>query len=110
VPHIRHLYKYLDTPLPRQKWFFFRDERGFLNMEASSLFEFLQCLRTLPSASLTYHQERGDFARWVETALGDRILADHLRKLAQRPLEGEVLRKALLQRVEAQYEELHTLR
>jgi hypothetical protein len=42
--------------------------------------------------------------------LGDRILADHLRKLAQRPLQGEALREALLQRVATHYEELRALR
>ena len=110
VPHIRHLYKYLDTPLPRHKRFHFRDEQGFLGLEAESLFEFLQCLRNLPIESLAYHQVRGDFAAWVDGALSDRVLADHLRKLGQRPLEGEGLRKALLQRVAAHYEELHASR
>jgi hypothetical protein len=110
VPHLRHLYKYLDTPMPEHRRFYFRDERGFLDVEAASLFEFLQRLRTLPNESLVYHQERGDFVRWVERALGDGILADHLRKLAQRPLAGEALRGALLQRVATHYEELHVLR
>jgi hypothetical protein len=110
VPHIRHLYKYLDTPLPKHKRFFFRDDRGFLDVEAASLFEFLQCLRRLPTSSLAYHQSRGDFARWADIALGDGILADHLHKLAQRPLAGEVLRQALLQRLETHYEELRSLR
>jgi len=110
VPHIRHLYKYLDTPLPKHKRFHFRDERHFLRVEAASLLEFLQCLRNLPHESLVYHQRRGDFARWVDTSLGDRILADHLRKLAQRSLVGEALREALLLRVSTHYEELLTLR
>jgi len=110
IPHVRHLYKYLDTPLPKHKRFYFRDNRGFLDVEAASLFEFLQCLRNLPNESLVYHQERGDFVKWVDTALGDGILADHLRKLAQRPFEGETLREALLQRVAMHYEELHALR
>jgi hypothetical protein len=110
VPHIRHLYKYLDAPLPQHKRFYFRDERGFLDLEAASLFEFWQCLSQLPVESLAYHQARGDFAAWADTALGDRVLADHLRKLAQRSLEGEALRAALLQRVATHYEELHALR
>jgi hypothetical protein len=38
------------------------------------------------------------------------VLADHLRKLAQRSLEGEALHEALLQRVATHYEELHALR
>jgi hydroxymethylpyrimidine pyrophosphatase-like HAD family hydrolase len=110
VPHIRHLYKYLDTPLPKHKRFHFRDDRHFLRVEAASLLELLQCLRTLPIESLAYHQARGDFARWVRSGLGDGILADHLRKLAQRSLEGEALREALVQRVAAHYEELHATR
>jgi hydroxymethylpyrimidine pyrophosphatase-like HAD family hydrolase len=107
VPHIRHLFKYLDTPLPAHKRFRFRDEQRFLDLEAASLFEFLQCLETLPIESLAYHQGRGDFAAWADSALGDRVLADHLRKLAQRSLEREALREALVQRVAAHYEELH---
>jgi hydroxymethylpyrimidine pyrophosphatase-like HAD family hydrolase len=110
VPHIRHLFKYLDSPLPAHKRFRFRDERGFLGFEAANLIEFLQCLETLPTESLVYHQARGDFATWTDSALGDRALADHLRKLARRPLEGETLREALVQRVAARYEELYASR
>jgi hypothetical protein len=109
VPHVRHLYKYLDTPLPRHKRFYFRDQQVFLGVEAASLSEFLHCLRDLPIEALAYHHIRGDFARWVDKALGDGMLADHLHKLAQRPLEGEALREALVQRVADHYEELHAL-
>jgi hydroxymethylpyrimidine pyrophosphatase-like HAD family hydrolase len=110
VPHVRHLYKYLETPLPAHKRFRFCDKHGFLHIESASLLEFLHCLRKVPLESLAYHQARGDFARWVGTSLGDAGLADHLRKLAQRPLEGEALRKALAQRVASHYEELQALR
>ncbi|MGD9317433.1 MAG: DUF5752 family protein, partial [Anaerolineae bacterium] len=110
VPHIRHLYKYLDTPLPKHKRFHFRDDQHFLGVEAASLLELLQCLRTLPVESLAYHQARGDFARWAKSGLGDGILADHLRKLAQRSLQSETLRQALVQRVASHYEELRASR
>jgi hypothetical protein len=109
IPHIRHLYKYLDKPLPRHKRFYFRDQQSFLGIEAANLLEFLHCLRDLPIESLVYHHTRGDFVRWVDGALGDGILANHLRKLAQRSLEGEALREALVQRVTAHYEELRIL-
>jgi hydroxymethylpyrimidine pyrophosphatase-like HAD family hydrolase/archaellum biogenesis ATPase FlaH len=107
VPHIRHLYKYLDTPLPKQKRFYFRDERGYLGLEAASLFEYLQLLSDLPVESLVYHQRRDDFAAWAEGALGDAELAAHLRKISHRQLTGETLRKALLQCVAAHYTEFH---
>ncbi|MBN1179370.1 MAG: HAD hydrolase family protein [Anaerolineae bacterium] len=110
VSHIRHLYKYLDTPLPRHKRFYFRDEKAYLGVEAATLYEFLHCLRTLPIESLAYHQVRGDFAAWVKGALGYNALSDHLRKLAQRQLTGEALRDALVQRVASHYEELCALR
>jgi hypothetical protein len=97
-------------PLPEDKRFYFRDEQGFLGLEAASLFEFLQCLRNLPIESLAYHQARGDFAAWADSTLGDRVLADHLRKLGQRSLAGEALREALVERVTAHYEELHASR
>ena len=107
VPHIRHLYKYLDSPLPRHKRFYFRDERGYLGLQAASLFEYLQLLSDLPVESLDYHQTRNDFAAWAEGALGDAELAAHLRKLAHRQLKGETLRTTLLQCVAAHYAMLH---
>jgi len=109
VPHIRHLHKYLDTPLPEHKRFYFHDKNGFLALEAASLFEFLQVIPALPIASLEYHQARGDFARWAEDALGDSVLSTHLRKLSHRQLSGEALRQALRQRVSTHYAELHAL-
>jgi len=71
IPHIRHLYKYLDSPLPAHKRFFFHDGRGYLGLEAASLFEFLQILPRVPLTSLAYHLARCDFATWVAGALGD---------------------------------------
>ncbi len=108
VPHIRHLYKYLDTPLPRHKRFYFRNGQAYIGKEVASLLEFLQLLPDLPIESLTYHQARGDFAAWVEGTLGDGELAAHLRKLAHRPLQGEALREAMVQRVSGHYLELQT--
>jgi len=110
IPHIRHLYKYFDTPLPAHKRFHFRDEQDFLGLEAASLFEFLQILPDLPMKSLVYHQARDDFAKWADGALGDEELAAHLRKLAHRQLQGEALREALLQRVANHHLELQALR
>jgi HAD superfamily hydrolase (TIGR01484 family) len=109
VPHIRHLHKYLDIPLPKHKRFYFHDKNGFLGLEAASLFEFLQAIPTLPIASLEYHQARGDFARWAEDALGDGVLSTHMRKLSHRQLSGEALRQAIRQRVSTHYAELHAL-
>lgn len=109
-PHIRHLFKYLDSPLPPWKRFWFRNGRGGVGAEAASLYEFLQLIPTLPIESLEWHDRRQDFSRWVEEALGDTGLAARLRKVSNRKLEGEELREALRQTVAAHYEELNALR
>jgi hydroxymethylpyrimidine pyrophosphatase-like HAD family hydrolase len=110
VPHMRHLYKYLDVPLPPGKRFWFRDAKGWVGKEAANLFEFVHLLPSLPLTSLEFHDQREDFAGWVEGALGDMDLAARLRKLSHRQLDGERLREALRQTVSTRYEELKALR
>lgn len=111
VPHIRHLYKYLDIPLPKEKRFYFHTDKGYLGKTAANLFEFKELIATLPIESLTYHQARGDFATWIRKTMDDELLAAHLDKFAHRTdLEGEALREAMLQRITSRYLELHNLR
>jgi hydroxymethylpyrimidine pyrophosphatase-like HAD family hydrolase len=110
VLHIRHLYKYVDVPLPPGKRFLFRDAQAGTGKEAASLYEFLQLIPVVPLASLEYHDGREDFSEWVETALGDVDLAARLRKLSHRQIHDEKLREALRQTVAARYEELNALR
>lgn len=110
VSHIRHLYKYFDTPLPEHQRFYFHDNEGFVGRQAASLYEFLQCLRTVPVESLAYHGVRGDFAAWAESTLGDGELATQLHKLTHRPLCGEALRETLVQRVAARHLEVEAMR
>ncbi len=109
IPHVRHLYKYLDVPLPPYKRFWFRDTQGSVGMEAASLYEFLHLTPVLPLESLEYHDSRQDFERWAEGALGDAELAARLRQLSHRQVKGEHLREALQQTVAAHYEELKAL-
>lgn len=110
IPHIRHLYKYLDTPLPPGKRFWFRDAHGGVGAEAASLYEFLRLLPILPLQSLEYHDPRLDFVRWAESTLGDGELAARLRKLSNRQVKGAELRDTLLHTVAARYDELNALR
>jgi HAD superfamily hydrolase (TIGR01484 family) len=110
VPHVRHLYKYLDTPLPPGKRFSFRTEKEHLKVEAASLYELSRLIPTLPLESLEYHDRREDFVKWADTTLGDGTLASRLRKVANRRYRGEELREALNQVVSTHYEELRQLR
>lgn len=110
IPHVRHLYKYLDAPLPPGKRFWFRDEHAGIGVEAASLFEFLQLIPTLPIESLEYHDRRQDFVRWAEHTLGDLALAARLRKLSNRQLSGHELREALRNTLAVHYADLETRR
>ena len=110
VLQVRHLYKYLDVPLPQWKRFSFRTEKGHLGIEAASLHE-LSCLNTrLPLESLEYHDQREDFVKWADGALGDGGFAARLRKVANRRYQGEELREALNQVVSTHSEEIRQLR
>lgn len=110
VPHVRHLYKYLDIPLPQGKRFSFRTEKGYLGIEAASLYELSSLIPTLPLESLEYHDRRDDFVKWADWTLGDGGLAARLRKLTNRHYQGEELREALTKVVSTHYDELRQLK
>jgi hydroxymethylpyrimidine pyrophosphatase-like HAD family hydrolase len=109
VPHIRHLHKYVRVPLTRDKWFVFRTPDGAYQMAAANLSEFAQAIERAPSASLAYHLERGDFARWLAEVLHDVELSRQVRKLARRRLAADDVRRELRIVVSRRYEELLTL-
>jgi hypothetical protein len=110
IPHIRHLQKYLRAPLPEYKRFYFSTPDGrTLGGSAANLWEFREMIGAIPLDSLEYHQHRGDFEHWMFDVLGDSELARQVRKLDGRNLEGEPLRRALLELVIHRYDELENL-
>jgi len=110
VPHIRHLHKYLQAPLPEPKRFYFHDGAGrYLGRAAASLWEFREALSESPTESLRYHMRRGDFERWLRDTLHDDELAQRVSKIGRRDLKKEALRQALSEVVINRYEELDTL-
>jgi hydroxymethylpyrimidine pyrophosphatase-like HAD family hydrolase len=110
IPHIRHLHKYLQAPLPTAKRFYFHAGAGqYLGRSAASLWEFREALDQLPLASLRYHLQRGDFENWLLQVLHDKQLAHLVKKMRLRDLPDEALRQALLEAVSQRYEELENL-
>lgn len=94
--HVRHLQKYLQSPLPVDKRFYFCDTAGrFIGKAAASLSEFNRMLPEVPIHSLEFHITRGDFERWLAAVLGDDELARRFHKIAHRQLRGEELRSEL---------------
>lgn len=110
VRHIRHLYKYLDMPLPRHKRFRFHDQSGSLHIEAASLFEFKELLPTLPIETLAFHQQRGDFAAWIRSSLDDDELATLFDQLGHASANLNNLRDILWHLTSDRYDTLNALR
>lgn len=110
IPHIRHLQKYLRAPLPPGRRFYFTAPNGVsLGFSAASLWEFKEMLGTIPLDSLKYHQQRGDFERWIQKTLGDNELAAQVHKLSAGNGNAEILRQALRELVTYRYDELDVL-
>ncbi|MDY7079661.1 MAG: HAD hydrolase family protein [Chloroflexota bacterium] len=110
IPHVRHLRKYLQAPLPGPKRFYFHDISGrYLGRTAANLCEFREALSDLSIGSLQYHLQRGDFESWLQDVLHDDELAHRVHKLSRRELEGQAMRQALLEVVINRYEELDSL-
>lgn len=69
----------------------------FTGLEAWSLKGLLKALPDVDPASLEFHMENGDLARWAGTGLGDPVLAEHIEALAG--TGGMALQKKLVRLV-----------
>jgi DNA repair exonuclease SbcCD ATPase subunit len=81
---------------PMGEFYFYEDFDKPINQTAHNLQEFLEKLKTVPIASIDFHQERGDFSKWVRDTLQDDPLADAIEKFEER---GEELRRRLIETV-----------
>jgi len=75
--------KILRTLSPEQA-FHFACPTGFIGHTAYNLDQFEMLLSFIPPDSLNYHQERGDFARWITDVLNDPELAESINGLTER--------------------------
>lgn len=72
---------------------FYEDLGKPLQSVALDLGEFKDQVKEIPISSLDFHQNRGDFARWVGDVFKQTHLADRIAKIDS---EGETLRETLL--------------
>ena len=69
----------------------------FTDRSANSYEAFIQAIREVPSESLEHHTYNDDFSNWLRDSLYRDDLADLVLNLKEDHLEGEELRKALLE-------------
>jgi len=105
TPHVRHLTKYIDIPVPSERAFVFWTDGKPIGERASTLRGFVQALETQPEGVLLVHARRADFSRWVEEVFGDHPLAAELREIEKQPHTGDAtLSSSLTQAIRARYE------
>jgi hydroxymethylpyrimidine pyrophosphatase-like HAD family hydrolase len=106
TPHVRHLAKYIDIPVPDSLAFVFWRDGSITRDRARTLREFVAVLEQSPISAVDGHLRRGDFSRWVRGIFGDYPLAKTMRQLEQEYVSGTTadLPAALAQAVRSRYE------
>ncbi len=79
TPHIRHLAKYIDIPVPEPKTFVFRTDGATRMRRARTLRDFVQALEEAAPGVYDGHLLRHDFSKWLSDVVGDVLLARAVR-------------------------------
>lgn len=89
-----------------QAFYFFTSIGNYTGVSASSLKEFMDKINEVNLKSLEFHLFRGDFEKWINEVLEDKILAEEFKKLHGITLSGDFLRNRLFAIVSKRYKEL----
>jgi alpha-amylase len=81
-------------------------EKYFTGTMAWSLKGLVEALEKVSVKSVEFHDARGDFEKWVEKSLLDKVLAGRLRRARLSKLKGESLVKAVAKAVKERFDEL----
>jgi len=84
--------KTLRTLSPEQA-FHFACPSGFIGHTAYNLDQFEELLYVVPKDSLNYHQDRGDFVKWITDVLEDPQLAESINGLTERHELANVIKE-----------------
>jgi hydroxymethylpyrimidine pyrophosphatase-like HAD family hydrolase len=106
TPHVRHLAKYVDLPVPEGHAFVFWRDGSMNGQRAQTLREFAGIVEQSPVSALDGHLHRNDFSRWIADVFGDYPLAKTLRQIERDYAAGNVpdVTASLVQAVRARYE------
>jgi hydroxymethylpyrimidine pyrophosphatase-like HAD family hydrolase len=100
----RHRRKYAEGELPPDRSFYFRGPHGQLNLRAHNLILFRHIAEGLDDATWLHHLRQGDYSRWMETAIKDRLLAAAVRGIEQeRALSAQDSRQRVAQAIAERY-------
>ena len=76
-----------------------KGEKQYTGLKAWSLKGFSRAIQKASLKSLAFHTRNGDFEKWAEHSLRNEALTEKFRRVRLSKLEGEELRKALVEAV-----------
>ncbi|MDQ1279710.1 MAG: hypothetical protein QG670_972 [Thermoproteota archaeon] len=78
-----------------EAFYFYASEWNYLRINATSLEDFRDKLKGISVESVNFHLSRGDFEKWIDGTLGDKMLAKQVAELRARNLQGAEARTEL---------------
>ena len=76
-------------------FYFFTSIGNYTGESATSIEDFLKKIEHIDIKSIEFHCHRGDFQKWVAETIGDKELAEQIKKLQDQNFAGEKLRSQL---------------
>jgi hypothetical protein len=106
TPHVRHLSKYIDIPVPDGRAFVFWRDGSPTGLRARTLREFVGVLEQFPAAAFNGHLRRSDFSSWIANVFGDYPLASAVSKVEEDYRKGDIsdVATSLLEAIRSRYE------
>ena len=83
IEKLRHIRKYAEGELGRDRSFYFRGPDKKLNLRAQNLSLFIQMAEGVDDETWLYHLHRGDYSQWFREAIKDEILAESAQTVEQ---------------------------
>ena len=99
----RHRRKYALGELGEDKSFYFTGADGRLKLRAQNLMLFLQIGEGVDDETWAFHLRRGDYSRWIRSAIKDDELADEIQVLENSTLSVDESRKRVRAGISARY-------
>ena len=81
TPHVRHVAKYVDIPIPEKDRFVFWRNGSVSGQYARTLRQLVATMERWPASALQEHLMRNDFSRWIANVFGDYPLSKSVQQL-----------------------------
>jgi hydroxymethylpyrimidine pyrophosphatase-like HAD family hydrolase len=103
--HQRHRHGYLDGDMDPEHRFYFRGEKGELNLAAQNLRMFMQLGEGVDDETWLHHLRQGDYAHWFREIIKDEQLAETAERLAHNgQIDPSGSRRQLFDLIRRKYE------